>query len=338
MIFDLYVNKNMGAQNICHELESLAIKPPKGKYWSPASLKDMLQNVHYIGKVKWNWRKEVRTVENQEVIVSRPKQENYLIYDGKHEAIISEELFNAAQEKRKHAHRAKGTTKIRNPFASLLFCSCGKAMSMQTYTKSAPRLCCDDQTHCRTGSVVFDDMVKQICSILENCIAEFEMQLENDKKDETSNHKSMIKSIQKKLDDLEKKEITMWEAQIDPDPDCRLPEAIFKKLNASLKEEKAALEEALRKAVENTPPEPIDYKEKIIRFSDALNALKNDSISAEEKNRYLKNVIEKIVYTREKPVRLSADNIENYPVDKAILKQKGGSWYSPPFELKIQFK
>lgn len=54
MIFDMYVNEDMGRTNICHRLDSLGIKAPKGKYWSPASLKDMLENVHYIGKVKWN--------------------------------------------------------------------------------------------------------------------------------------------------------------------------------------------------------------------------------------------------------------------------------------------
>lgn len=40
-------------------------------------------------------------VEDSEVIQTRPKSKvgEYLVYDGKHEAIVSEDLFNAAQAK-----------------------------------------------------------------------------------------------------------------------------------------------------------------------------------------------------------------------------------------------
>ena len=57
MIFDMYVNQDMGRTNICRRLDELGIKPPKGEHWSPPAMKDMLENIHYIGKVKWNWRK-----------------------------------------------------------------------------------------------------------------------------------------------------------------------------------------------------------------------------------------------------------------------------------------
>ena len=63
MIFDMYVNKDMGATNICHYLDSLKVKPPKGKLWSPPAVTKMLDNIHYIGKVRWNFRKTVNVVE-----------------------------------------------------------------------------------------------------------------------------------------------------------------------------------------------------------------------------------------------------------------------------------
>ena len=69
MIFDMYVNQDMGRPSIANHLDDLGIKPPKGKRWSPAGLKDLMDNVHYLGKVKWNWRKTVTIVEDGEIII-----------------------------------------------------------------------------------------------------------------------------------------------------------------------------------------------------------------------------------------------------------------------------
>lgn len=302
MIFDMYVNQDMGRVNICNRLDSLGIEPPKGKYWSPAALKDMLINVHYIGKVKWNWRKTITIVEEQEIIHTRPKSKDYLIFDGKHEAIISDELFNKAQEKIGRNHRAKPTTKIRNPLASLLFCQCGRAMSLRTYSKngvsrSSPRLLCDDQTHCKTPSVCYDEIIEHICSILEHSIADFKVKMKNDEATSVKLHDSLIRELEKKLNMLEEKELLQWDAQSDPNPENRMPADIFKKLNEKLLKEKNQVQQALEEAY-TSAPEVIDYQEKIERFSNALTALRDDEISAAVKNKYLKDVIERIEYSR----------------------------------------
>ena len=90
MIFDMYVNQNMTRYSICRHLDNMAIKPSKGKYWDASTVRDMLSNVHYIGKVKWNWRKTITVVENGEIVKKRPRAKfgEYLVYDGRHEAII----------------------------------------------------------------------------------------------------------------------------------------------------------------------------------------------------------------------------------------------------------
>lgn len=321
MIFDMYVNQDMGRGTICNRLDSLSIAPPKGKYWSPAALKDMISNVHYIGKVKWNWRKTVTLVEEQEIIHTRPKSKDYLIFDGKHEAIISEELFKKAQEKTGRNHRAKPTTKIRNPLSSLLFCQCGRAMSLRTYVKngvsrSAPRLLCDDQTHCNTPSVCYDEMIERICIILEGSIADFKVKMKNDNITAYKTHDSLIRKLEKKLAILEEKELMQWDAQSDPNPDNRMPADIFKKLNEKLIKEKNQVQQALDAALKSTP-EVIDYEEKIERFSNALAALQDDNISASVKNKYLKDIIERIEYNR----------------DRTSIKKATSS-----FDLKITFR
>ena len=342
MIFDMYVNQDLGRQVICNRLEELGVKSPHGEYWSPYTLIELLSNVHYIGKVKWNWRKTLTVIEDGEAVKTRPKSKegDYLIYDGKHEAIISQELFDAAQAKRGKNHRAKAATKIRNPLASLLFCRCGKAMTMRTYkskdgnTRCAPRLICNNQTHCHNGSCLFDEMIEQVCSALQHEIADFEIQLKNNNSDAVKLHANVIKSLENKLKILQAKELSQWEAQADPDPVNRMPQEIFKQLNTKLLKEKEETQQALNNAYE-TAPANINYEEKIKRFTDALTALQSTTVDAQTKNKLLKACIKRIEYSREQPKRE-----KKLPGEKAgtRFKTTGGYWLSPPFEIKVEFK
>lgn len=342
LIFDLYVNKDMGRTNIAHYLDEMKIKPPKGEFWSPPALKDMLENVHYIGKVKWNWRKTLNIVEEGEIRETRPKSKigEYLIYEGKHEGIIPEELFNAAQEKQGRNHRAKPTTKVRNPLAGLLYCHCGRAMSLKFYPKPgggdriAPRLSCEGQTHCNTGSCRFPDIVDRVCEALEQCIEDFEIRLSNDTGDSAKLHAKLIKTLEKKMKDLQAKELSQWEAQSDPDPAKRMPQEIFQQLNAKLLKEKEEVQQALCKAYESMP-DPVDYEEKLQRFKDALEALKDPEEDAARQNSLLKACIDKIEYKRDKPERIKRE-----PGEKkgTRFKTAGGRWTEPPIELDIRLK
>ena len=45
MIFDLYVNQDMGRTRICNRLDALGIPAPKGHHWSPPALADLLNNI-----------------------------------------------------------------------------------------------------------------------------------------------------------------------------------------------------------------------------------------------------------------------------------------------------
>lgn len=344
MIFDMYANKGMTKQAICYHLDSLKIKPPKGEHWSPYAMKDMLSNVHYIGKVKWNWRKTVKVVEDGEVRNSRPKSKigEFLIYEGKHDGIISEELFNKAQAKTGNNPRLKPYAKVRNPLAGLLWCTCGRAVAYRTYTrkdgsiKSAPRLLCMHQAYCHNGSVTYSLMEEKVCDILAECIKDFEVRLKNDEGNSVKLHSSLIKNLEAKKKELEAKELSQWEAQSHPDPSQRMPQHIFQMLNEKLLKEKEEVQQALCKAYESMP-EPVDYEEKIVRFTEALEALKNPDVSAEEKNLLLKACIDRMTMSCDKPIRITRQNCEQYGIAPESLKT-GGNWYSPNFELDVKLK
>lgn len=344
MIFDMYVNKDMGRDSICRTLDSMGIPAPKGEYWSPPALKDMLENIHYIGKVKWDWRKTVTIVEDSEIVKTRPKSKvgEFLIYEGKHEGIIPEELFKAAQEKQGRNHRAKTKTKVRNPLAGILHCRCGRAMSLRTYKSSPPRLLCDHQVHCNSGSCLYDEMIDRVAKILEQCIEDFEIRVEEGNGDSVKMHTKLIKGLEKKMKDLQAKELAQWEQQSHPDPEQRMPPHIFKMLNEKLLKEKEEVHQALCKAYESMP-EPVDYEEKIMTFRDALDALRDPEVDSLKKNALLKQCIERIDYSRDKPERIKSQQVTYYdPVTKKTRYKSplktGGNWTTPPIELDVKLK
>jgi hypothetical protein len=111
-----------------------------------------------------------------------------------------------------------------------------------------------------------------------------------------------------------------------------MPQEIFKQLNAKLLREKDEIQQALCKAYESMP-EPVNYEEKIIKFKTALSVLRNPDISAEEKNKHLKECIYRITYSREKPYRLTKK-----PGEKkgTTFKTTGGKWSNPPIEIDVK--
>lgn len=347
IIFDLYVNKDYGPMKIAHHLDGLGFRPPTKNNWSEYSIVNILENVHYVGKIRWKWRKIQTLVEDGEIkkIQTRAKDGEYLIYTGRHEAIISEALFQAAQDKKGRNARAKTKTKVRNPLAGLVYCRCGRAMSMRTYKnkgvkKAEPRLLCDDQRHCGTGSCVFSEMLDKVREILADSITDFEYKVRQDDGEIRKAHQRRIERMEKQLQALEAKELAQWEAQADPDPAQRMPAEIFKKLNAKILADKAELQEALCHARASLP-DPVDYEERLVRFQEALDALNDEDAPAAEKNRLLKRCIERIDYNREKPERIKSQQVR-IKVD-GVRKwvsplSAGGNWTTPPIELDVKLR
>lgn len=323
MIFDMYVNQHMSFHAVSARLNELCIKAPIRKTWKPSSILAIITNPHYIGKVRWNFRKTVVVVEDGEVKRTNPmaREGEYLIYDGKHPAIISDEIYRLAQDKRGLTPRVKSKYKMSNPLAGLVYCQCGKTMVMRPYRHALPpndkRLHCVEQPICHRASCNHKDIMDFVVNLLKEKIAEFEAEIQSDKNDSINIHEKLISNLEKKLNDLQARELSQWEAQSDPDPTKRMPPHIFQALNAKLIKEREETEKALSEAY-NTMPTKVEYEQKLITFQTALDALLDESKSAAQKNRLLKACIKRIDYNREPSERIK------------------GVWQSNPIELTVQ--
>lgn len=144
LIFNWYVNgdsgERLGVAKITRKLNNMGIPALTRKDWSPATISGILQNPVYCGKLRWDARKTVRKIENGQVIVSRPRSyDNCILVKGLHPAIISEELFQAAQKIRsKNPPRPVGVAStVKNPLSGLIYCKkCGRAMVRRPYAKN----------------------------------------------------------------------------------------------------------------------------------------------------------------------------------------------------------
>lgn len=302
MIFEMY-RDGIGMVRICDRLDGLGIPAPKGPSWSPETIPVILANEHYIGKVVWNKRSTVRKVEDGDIVLKRPRAEEYLVYEGLHDAIIDDDLWKAVQEIRGKIPRNNKHGNFTNPLAGLLYCSCDRSMTYRRYPdkegkeKCRPRYICGHRKRTVCGSVAVDDIMEKVVEALREAIEEFEIRIEKGTDDSAVVHHQMVERMEKRLAELEALEVSQWEKYTLEG----MPKHIFEQLNKKVLVEKEELQQSLCTA-KATMPEPIDLQEKIVTFQAALDALLDPDAPVQEQNLLLKQCIDRIDYSRERIV------------------------------------
>lgn len=123
-IFRLFANEKWGYIRIANQLNKRGLRTRENNYWGKQSVKQIIDNKLYFGKIQWglhsDWSKKRR----------KGKQENPIISDGKHDAIIDEETWEKAQKIREV--RGKVSEKVYEGnyiLSGLLKCPvCGSSM------------------------------------------------------------------------------------------------------------------------------------------------------------------------------------------------------------------
>ena len=319
MIFDLY-SQGLGVERIIDRLHELAIRPPKGEgeRWAATTIRTMLSNEHYIGKVRWFHKKTIKSVQDGEVIERRPIAEEYLVYPGKHEPIVDLEVYEAVQAKRGSLPRNKKAGNFANIFAGLLYCECGTAMKRHAYIvrgveRAAPRLQCSQPKLCSNASCTVAELTQGVRQALLEALDDFEVRVEAGADDSLEIHRQMVARLEKRYDELVALEVSQWEKYTLEG----MPKHIFDQLNAKVLAEKEDVQQALCTAKEAVP-EPINLEDKVITFRAALDILEDPTAPAKEVNELLKACIERITYRRPRTQGINSRWKTGAPVELAI--------------------
>ncbi|MDE7389415.1 MAG: recombinase family protein [Lachnospiraceae bacterium] len=104
MIFSYFVKQRESGMriseaitSICNTLNKSGIPTRSGNPWKPPTIREFLQNPVYIGKIRWNARPRQTKIINGEKVSVRPRGHSAEIYEGLHEGIIHNEIFEKAQ-------------------------------------------------------------------------------------------------------------------------------------------------------------------------------------------------------------------------------------------------
>ena len=131
MIFDMYGSQGMGYTAIAYALNDMHIPTRKGAEWNFGSIVNILNNEVYLGKIRWGKEPVKKVIKDGMIAKKRFQNDSYELYEGRHEAIITQEqwdLVKAAQKKRNHTP-VNIDRQLRNPFVGILFCDkCGGIM------------------------------------------------------------------------------------------------------------------------------------------------------------------------------------------------------------------
>lgn len=105
LIFDKFVHTDMGADTICdylnqHGYSKKRVRDQEVSHFTRSFLMRVLDNPVYTGKIAYG-KSATEKVKGSRDEYKRVKTDDYLLADGLHDAIIDEETWEAARQKRK---------------------------------------------------------------------------------------------------------------------------------------------------------------------------------------------------------------------------------------------
>ena len=310
-IFRLYLIENNTINSVVKQLNNMGVKPRIAEEWTASSVKDILSNPTYIGKVVWNRRKQQKKTKDGRIIITRPRNSNFLIYDGLHEAIIDNKIWELVQEKRKqNTTKVKHNNIVKNPLVGIIFCEkCGKPMQRRPYNKyNKPEVLMCSNSKCDNISsklyIVENKVIEALQIYFQNYIIDYKV-LENLKFSNNLILENNILELQKLLERENSKLNKIYE---------------LLENNIYSKEEFISRSKKIKNNIRNLENRLNEYNTTILKSDKErieIPKLKNimelykKLENAEEKNVLLKSLVFKITYLkREKSIKKTSDSTE----------------------------
>lgn len=292
IIFEMY-SLGYGGTKIANRLNTLGYKASGDNNFYAHTIINIIKNPVYTGKVTWNKKSHKKgNLQKRRTVSLNPKNE-WLICEGKHEAIISDELFElcSMQLKRKSHPPTKKT--LTNPLAGIVFCgACGASMHYRPYLKSEPYIMCPKCN--KYVSSKFRLVEYDLLSLLDKLAKEYAMKLNitDDNPNDNTCNETIIEDLKKNIDKIELQRSKLHDLLEQGIYDVDT----FLKRQEILENKKNDLQNKLDNTIQEIKPNDLDISYNIQTVLEAYHT--SDNI--EQKNQLLKSVISKVIYVREK--------------------------------------
>lgn len=186
-IFERYVHY-AGTKRIANYLNDNSVPTRHGGLWTYSTISNIVTNPVYMGKIRRGWSKQIKSMENgvvQKHVKRHKSIDQYPLYPGLHQALISEELFMRAQEIRLEKTvcvQVRDAYELKNSFAGLIFCAvCGKRIGRTTMAKargSRARFRCVNSRNCHNASADYDVVEKAVISALKTWLDGYRVRID----------------------------------------------------------------------------------------------------------------------------------------------------------------
>ena len=323
-IFNMYVYDNLNKNQIVSELDRLEIKPRKAGKWSPSTIKDMLRNPVYIGKIRWDHRPEKRYLKTdnglaEDIVVSRPRNLKPLIVDGIHRKIISEEVWNLAQAKlSKNPAPVQHNNIIQNPLAHILICGkCGGYMQRRPYAKKEETTAIQcTNTACNNISSKLYLVEEKVINGLKYWFKDYKLSDDRLKQKKNANNINYYQNIINQLNDNITTQKNRLSKVCEAYEDGIYGPEVYQNRCTEINETINQIEHQIIEYQEQMEKEKklLTEKEVIIPKIENVLDIYDKLKTPEEKNRLLKTVIEKVTYIKEKKTLKKTDDPTDFEI------------------------
>ncbi|WP_242145482.1 MULTISPECIES: recombinase family protein [unclassified Bacillus cereus group] len=313
LIFEWYTHDDpeirIGASMIANKLNTLGYKTAKGKTWGNWTVLGIIKNIVYCGKVTWKKKEIKKSTTPGKVKDTRTRDTSeWIVVDGKHEALISEELFEKAQAILKGRYHVpyQLINGVKSPLAGIVKCAkCGASMVYRPYTTQKPALKCYNQTRCHNKSSNYELVEQRILEGLAEWLEIYKANFEANTPEEASSEVKQINVYRQMLKNLEK-ELTETEKQKEKLFDLLergiYTDEMFLNRSKSLSAKTEKLQQDIDTVKEsiNSELQREEAQENIIPQVERVLDLYTKTDDPKKKNSLLKSVLEKAVYNKEK--------------------------------------
>lgn len=297
IIFEKYVYEGMGFFDLARYLNSLGFKTSHGKAFERRSIEYIIQNPSYCGMVRWN-RTENATNRIKD-------KEEWIISDGMQPAIISKDLFDAAQKRLAATYHPKGkrpSSTYKHWLSGLLKCpDCGRTMTACTMRRANGEkysyFTCYGYTKGKclkpngiSSLTLEKEVLDSIKEVLDTKDIVYELR-EYQPAEQFDEKKVLIERLES-LTGKEERIKASYREGIDTLEEYKANKAIIQKERESLEQQLKELKKVACKSDQN----PADTMLQKVRS--VYDILISDNYTYIQKNEALKQIIDKIIYDR----------------------------------------